>query len=40
MAAIELAKRGATIYMVCRSEEKGLQAQAEIKSSSGNAVRR
>jgi len=34
--AIELARQGATIIMVCRNEEKGKQAQEEIKQMSFN----
>lgn len=35
--ALELAKRGATVIMVCRSQERGAAAQQEIKAQSGNA---
>ncbi|XP_022103288.1 dehydrogenase/reductase SDR family member 12-like [Acanthaster planci] len=34
--AYELAKRGGTVHMVCRSEARGQEAQKEIKESSGN----
>ncbi|HEY8364098.1 MAG: SDR family oxidoreductase [Bacilli bacterium] len=34
--ALELAKRGHTIVMVCRNEEKGKKAQEEIIKSTGN----
>src|SRR5437867_3648144 len=30
--ALELAKRGATVVMVCRSRERGEEAQAEIRA--------
>ena len=35
-AALEIAKKGAKIVMVCRSEEKGLAAKLEIIEKSGN----
>ncbi|XP_057294788.1 dehydrogenase/reductase SDR family member 12-like [Hydractinia symbiolongicarpus] len=34
--AMEIAKRGGTIHMVCRNEVKGKEAQDEIKTHSGN----
>lgn len=34
--AHELAKRGAKLYLACRSEEKGMAAVNEVKESSGN----
>lgn len=37
VTALELAKRGATVVMVCRNRSKGEAAQAEIKAQSGNA---
>jgi len=33
----DLAKRGATLYMVCRSEERGKEAVERIRASTGNA---
>jgi len=36
IAALELARQGATIVMVCRSRERGEAAQREIKQASGN----
>ena len=36
VAALELAKQGHHIVMVCRSQERGRAAQAEIKAASGN----
>lgn len=36
VTALELAKQGATVVMVCRNGEKGRAAQAEIKAQSGN----
>jgi len=36
VTALELAKQGATVVMVCRNAEKGRAAQAEIKAQSGN----
>jgi dehydrogenase/reductase SDR family protein 12 len=33
----ELARRGATLYMVCRSEERGRQALEKVKAESGNS---
>jgi NAD(P)-dependent dehydrogenase (short-subunit alcohol dehydrogenase family) len=36
IAALELARQGATIVMVCRSLERGKAAQQEIKQASGN----
>lgn len=36
VTARELAKTGATIIMVCRSQERGGKALAEVKSASGN----
>lgn len=38
-AAIEVAKRGATVYMVCRSKERGEAAQKEIIEKTKNNVR-
>jgi dehydrogenase/reductase SDR family protein 12 len=35
-AALEVAKRGATVYMVCRSKERGEAALTEIKELSKN----
>ena len=35
--ALELAKQGATIVMVCRNQARGAAAMAEIKRESGNA---
>ena len=35
-AALEVAKRGGTVHMICRSEERGKQAQQEIKDSCSN----
>ena len=37
--AIEVAKRGATVYMVCRSKERGEAAQKEIIELTKNSVR-
>lgn len=34
--AKQLAQRGATVHMIARSEERGLAAQAELKSATGN----
>ena len=34
--ALGLAKKGATIVMVCRDSNRGQEAQAEIKAASGN----
>lgn len=34
--SIELAKRGAKLYMACRNEEKGLSAVNDVKNMSGN----
>jgi dehydrogenase/reductase SDR family member 12 len=39
-AALEVAKRGATVYMVCRSKERGEAAQKEIIEQSKNNVRK
>jgi NAD(P)-dependent dehydrogenase (short-subunit alcohol dehydrogenase family) len=36
VAALELAKQGHHIVMVCRSQERGASAQTEIKAASGN----
>jgi NAD(P)-dependent dehydrogenase (short-subunit alcohol dehydrogenase family) len=36
MTALALAKRGATVIMVCRNRTKGEQVQAEIEEQSGN----
>ncbi len=36
VTALELARMGATVVMVCRSKEKGEKAAAEIASSTGN----
>jgi NAD(P)-dependent dehydrogenase (short-subunit alcohol dehydrogenase family) len=36
--AYGLAKRGATVVMVCRSRERGEVAQAQIKRESGNSI--
>jgi retinol dehydrogenase 13 len=36
VAALELARQGATIVMVCRSLERGQAAQTEIKAASGS----
>jgi NAD(P)-dependent dehydrogenase (short-subunit alcohol dehydrogenase family) len=36
VAALELAKQGHHIVMVCRSQERGRAAQAEIKAASGS----
>ncbi|ESO86444.1 hypothetical protein LOTGIDRAFT_195174 [Lottia gigantea] len=36
-AAIEIAKRGGTIHMVCRDQKRGEEALNEIKSTSGNS---
>lgn len=36
VTALELAKQGATVVMVCRNGEKGRAAQAELKAQSGN----
>ncbi|KAF6260751.1 hypothetical protein COO60DRAFT_857255 [Scenedesmus sp. NREL 46B-D3] len=33
----ELARRGATLYMVCRSEERGRQALEKVRADSGNS---
>lgn len=33
----ELARRGATLYMVCRNEERGRQALEKVKADSGNS---
>ena len=35
-AALEVAKRGATVYLVCRNRERGEAALAEIKEMSKN----
>jgi hypothetical protein len=32
----ELAKRGCTLLMLCRSEERGQAAVAQVKAASGN----
>jgi dehydrogenase/reductase SDR family protein 12 len=37
-AALELARRGSTLTMVCRSEERGRQAVEQVKEQTGNAV--
>lgn len=37
VAAIELAKMNATVVMVCRSQERGSAALAEVKQASGNS---
>lgn len=37
--ALEVAKRGATVYMVCRSKERGEAAQKEIIETSKNNVK-
>ncbi|XP_077987957.1 dehydrogenase/reductase SDR family member 12-like [Glandiceps talaboti] len=34
--AMEVAKRGGTVHMVCRSQQRGEDAQNEIKSATGN----
>src|SRR5207237_49058 len=34
--ALELARRGATVVMVCRNRERGEAAQAEIRAQTGN----
>jgi dehydrogenase/reductase SDR family protein 12 len=36
--ATEIAKRGATVYMVCRSKERGEKAQKEIIEQTKNDV--
>lgn len=36
--AMEVAKRGATVHMVCRSKERGEAAKEEIVSASNNNV--
>lgn len=33
----ELARRGATLYMVCRNEERGRQALEKVRADSGNS---
>lgn len=38
VCALEVAKRGATVYMVCRSKERGEAAQKEIIDQSKNQV--
>ncbi len=38
MTALEVAKRGATVYMVCRSKERGEAARVEIVDKSKNQV--
>ena len=37
-AAVEVAKRGATVYMVCRNKERGEAAQKEIIEQTKNEV--
>ena len=39
VTALEVAKRGATVHMVCRSKERGEAAQQEIIQQSNNSVR-
>lgn len=34
--SLELAKRGATLYMVCRSKDRGEQAISTIQQETGN----
>ena len=34
--ALEVAKHGGTVHMICRNEERGTQAQVEIKEASKN----
>lgn len=36
-AALDMARKGATIYMVCRDNERGIAAQKEIIAESGNS---
>lgn len=36
--AMEVAKRGATVHMVCRSKERGENAQKEIITTTNNNV--
>jgi len=36
VTAMELAKKGATVHMLCRNEQKGIEAQKEIQNESGN----
>lgn len=36
VTALELARKGAQVVMICRSRSKGEQAQAEIKAQTGN----
>merc|ERR1711884_444497 len=36
VCALEVAKRGATVHMVCRSKQRGEDAQSEIKQASEN----
>ena len=36
LIAQELARRGDTVVLVCRSRERGETAQAEIRSATGN----
>jgi dehydrogenase/reductase SDR family member 12 len=38
VTALEVAKKGATVYMVCRSKERGEAAQKEIIEESKNDV--
>lgn len=35
--SVELARRGATLYMVCRNEERGRAAVEKVRQDSGNA---
>lgn len=36
VTALEIAKKGATVHMLCRNKTKGTEAQEEIKTESGN----
>ncbi len=38
VTALETAKRGATVYMICRSKERGESAQKEIIDATKNQV--